>query len=152
MGDIGFELCDKSFVAVEQTGPKGSPMWRYPEIDDEEHRETEPLASELPESILIAGSEHQFAVVTKKDGSPKPFGKTREVKTESDVDDKPVKIHCRVTKRRNGKWYFWLHINPSRATSTRESRSRPEGHTTAESSNATDQLSSILEIFDKSDD
>lgn len=114
MGGVEFEVCGKSFVAVEQTGPKGSPVWRYPEIDDEEHREIEPLASDLPESILIAGSRHQFGEVRTRSGGTKSFSKSREIKTESDLDGVPVKIHCRVTKRRNGNWYFWLKIDPER--------------------------------------
>ena len=45
---------------------KGNPMWRYPEINDEYHREIEALASELPESILIDGKDHQFGKVKEK--------------------------------------------------------------------------------------
>ena len=148
MGGVEFEVCGKSFVAVEQTGPKGNAMWRYPEIDDEEHREIEPLASELPGSILIAGSKHQFGEVRTRSGGTKPFSKSRELRADSDVDGIPISIHCRITKRRNGKWYFWLHINP-RVTATQENKNHPEDHKATESSGETDQLNSILEIFDK---
>ena len=148
MGGVEFKLCGKSFVAVEQTGPKGNPMWRYPQINDEQHREIEALASELPESILIDGKDHQFGTVKKKNGGTKPFAKAREVRANTEVANAPVSIHCRVTTRRNGKWYFWLHIDP-RVTATQENKTRPEGHKTTGSSGETDQLDSILEIFDE---
>ena len=141
MGGIEFELCDKSFVAVEQTGPKGNPMWRYPEIDDEEHREIEPLKSELPESILIAGNRYQFGKVRTRSGGTKPFSKSREIKAESDVDGVPVKIHCRVTKRRNGMWYFWLKIDPVRGSRTLNSSQETETpESTTPRFSATNQL------------
>lgn len=125
MGGIEFELCDKSFVAVEQTGPKGNPLWRYPEIDDEEHREIEPLASDLPESILIAGRKHQFGEVRTRNGGTRPFTKAREVRADTEVAGAPANIHCRVTKRRNGKWYFWLQINPKQPSQNHQRSSRP---------------------------
>ena len=140
MGGIEFELCDKSFVAVEQKGPKGNPLWRYPEIDDEEHREIEPLASDLPESILIAGRKYQFGEVRTRNGGPRPFAKAREVRADAEVAGAPANIHCRVTKRRNGNWYFWLKIDPS--GKQKKEAERLEG---GDRSSTSDDPSSALE-------
>ena len=66
MGDINFELCGQQFVAVEKTNSEDDSLWRYPEVDDNEHKEIDPLAPELPESILIDGQSYSFSSVPKK--------------------------------------------------------------------------------------
>ena len=146
MGGIEFELGDKSFVAVEQTGPKGNPMWRYPEIDDEEHREIEPLASDLPESILIAGRKHQFGEVRTRNGGTRPFTKARELRADTEVAGAPANIHCRVTKRRNGKWYFWLKIDPSgkQKKEAEKLEGRDRSSTSDDPSSALEKLESVF--------
>ena len=151
MTDIQFELCGKQFTAAEITAPNSSSIWRYPEVDTNEAKEIEALSSELPESISIDGHSYQFGPVPKKDNSPKdykPFNKAREVRCEASLADKKVTLHCRITSRKNGKWFFWLHIDPTQSASPNRNSIRLDGPSQPESFKAPDELSSILEIFD----
>jgi len=154
MGDIEFELCGKQFIAIQKTTSNGKPMWRYPATDENELKEIDPLADELPESISIAGELYQFGPVPKKGNNPtatKSLSKTREVRTSAVIEDMEVEIHTRVTKRKNGKWYFWLHINLKRSSLSQNAGNQSIGNREqAASASADDALEKLLQTVDPS--
>lgn len=119
--DVPFEIAGHCFEAVKQTGTTGRTYWRFPAKDGSSDNEIDPLSENLPTELIVNGETFTFGPVPKKgkgaasgDGAAdfKSFHKTREVRDISAIEDQPVTIHCRVTKRKNGKWWMWLNIDP----------------------------------------
>ena len=145
MGDIEFELCGKQFVAAKKTTSNGKPTWRYPEVDENELKEIDALANELPDSISIDGKHYQFGPGPQKGNDPtatSSLSRKREVRTSAVIEDKEVEIHTRATKRRNGKWFFWLRIDPKR----RRAPQQPAGSAQDAPSTGVNQLSPLEQL------
>ena len=84
-------------------------MWAFISEAGNEGDQIEPLDVELPETTLIEETEFSFQIVSvNKEGHrvQKPFNKTRVVETEMKIQNVPVSIYCRITKKRNGKWHL----------------------------------------------
>jgi hypothetical protein len=136
--DVPFEIAGRGFEAVKQTGTKGRTYWRFPAEDGSSDNEIDPLADDLPTELIVNGETFTFGPVPKKQAAPgdgpaafKPFHKTREVRDISSIEDQPVTIHCRVTKRGNGKWWMWLNIDPKKTPPVGEGDRQTSDSTTS---------------------
>mgnify|MGYP001211499858 CR=1 FL=1 len=123
-----FEICGQKLEATRKEASGKRPSWRYPDPGESSAGvDIEPLAKELPDVITINEEEFAFGPVPKK-GPPgfRPLHKTREVKVETVLDGHDIAVHCRVTVRRNHKWYLWLRAEPVRGSGSRSpSATRP---------------------------
>lgn len=128
---VMFEIERREFEAIKKTGTNGRVFWRFPG-GDESGSEIEAWVSGLPSSLSCAGETFAFGRVPrrvkKSDGSVsyKPFEKAREVRGQIFLDGEEIDLHCRVTVRKNNKyWWIWLHLDPRNTKLLSEKRKDP---------------------------
>jgi hypothetical protein len=68
--------------------------------------------------LQVNNETYEFGRVPRRDAkhSDKPaafksFKKAREVRAEASFGEHQIEIHCRVTARKEGKWYLWFRAN-----------------------------------------
>lgn len=141
---IEFKILGQRFEAPPRDIPDEPRSWKYPDNrESTAGAEIEPLAATLPEVLTVNEEEIKFGPVPqrKTGGSDqvtgtRPFKKTREVRVETTFDGYKIEVHCRVTVRRNGKWYLWLRAGPVHSSGSRSpSATRTERSPDSESLN-----------------
>jgi len=103
---LKFEISSEIFDAELSVNSKGMRSWSFPGT------EIEPIEDVLPDELFCLDQEIPFTpVVNKKTGNTKPFAKSRQAEGLIDYKANKIKITCRVTKMKKGKWYLWFRGN-----------------------------------------
>ena len=145
MDNIEFQIADVAFEAVKSAIGKGRVHWRFPADSASSGYETEPLSETLPDSLQCLGQQLNFGPVTKKNrGSEqsekkqKDVTKAREVNELITIEETIFQLRCRVTRRRNKKWWIWLHIDPVPRPVAKNSNGKHSSHIEPTSSSSLD--------------
>jgi len=128
-GPIGFEILGRSFVAPASTTPSGKLSWKFPTGEESTSGiELDRWSDSLPSKLRVDDKEYDFGRVPRRGAARsdkpagfKPYNKAREVRAKASFGEHQIEIHCRVTARKEGKWYLWFRANPIRGSAVRPS-------------------------------
>jgi hypothetical protein len=108
---IRFEVLGHRFEASAFHGTRGRIWWALcDETGDSSGMEIGPLGSALPAGLTVNGEEYEFQPVPNKGDTPgfKPFNKTRRLQAEASFAGHRIRIHCRITAKKNKMWNLWF--------------------------------------------
>ncbi len=126
---LEFEILGRSFAAPATTTATGKLSWRFPSGEQSAAGVELPRWSDsLPTELQVNNETYEFGRVPRREAkhSDKPaafksFKKAREVRAEASFGEHQIELHCRVTARKEGKWYLWFRANPIRGSAVRPS-------------------------------
>ena len=126
-GPIGFEILGRSFVAPASTTPSGKLSWKFPTGEESTSGiELDRWSDSLPPKLRVDDKEYDFGRVPRRGAARsdkpagfKPYNKAREVRAKASFGEHQIEIHCRVTARKEGKWYLWFRANPIRGSAAK---------------------------------
>ena len=117
---IEFETLGRSFVAPASTTSSGKLSWKFPTGEESASGiELDRWGDSLPAKLRVDDKEYDFGRVPRQGAARsdrpaafKPFNKAREVRAKASFGEHQIEIHCRVTARKEDKWYLWFRANP----------------------------------------
>ena len=127
MDPLEFEILGRFFAAPATTTATGKLSWRFPSAEQSATGVELPRWSDsLPTELQVNNETYEFGRVPRRDAkhSDKPaafksFKKAREVRAKASFGEHQIEIHCRITAKKEGKWYLWFHANPIRGAAPR---------------------------------
>ena len=136
---LEFEILGRFFAAPATTTATGKLSWRFPSAEQSATGVELPRWSDsLPTELQVNNETYEFGRVPRRDAkhSDKPaafksFKKAREVRAKASFGEHQIEIHCRITAKKEGKWYLWFHANPIRSSAAKPALDNQGGRQTS---------------------